>query len=155
MINADSIIALTKERIEESNIFLVDVLVGHSNDVRVLVDSMEGVSIEECVELSRWLNGKLEAIEDNFSLEVSSPGIGAPFKVIQQYEKNISRELEVVFKDGKKKKGILTAISENGITLDVIEKQIAGGSQKKKKEIKVSKEFAFEDIKSSKEVIKF
>ena len=142
-------------RISGSGIFLVDVFMGKVNDIRVLVDSMEGVTIEECVELSRWLTGELEQIDENFSLEVSSPGLGAPLVLKQQYEKNIGRAVEVLFLDGKKKKGTLSGVNEDGITMEVTEKMVAGGSQKKKKNVRVSKTFAFEDIKSTKVVIEF
>lgn len=146
---------MINSRIEGSDLFLVDVSTGKSNDIRVLVDSMEGVKVSECAELSRWLTVELELIDENFSLEVSSPGLGAPLVLKQQYMKNIGREVEVVFKDGKKKKGKLTGVSEDGIEMEVTEKMVAGGSQKKKKNVLVSKTFALEDIKSTKVVIEF
>jgi ribosome maturation factor RimP len=141
--------------IEGSGLFLVDVIAGKSNDIRVLVDSMEGVTVDQCADLSRWLTGELEKVEDNFSLEVSSPGLDAPLVLKQQYEKNIGRIVEVVFKDGKKKKGKLLEVDDQGITLETTEKIIAGGSQKKKKDVQVNKNFAFQDIKSTKVVIEF
>lgn len=153
MIEESKVRELVLSRIAGSGIFLVDIVMGKTNDIRVLVDSMEGVTIEECVELSRWLTGELEQIDENFSLEVSSPGLGAPLVLKQQYEKNIGRDVEVLFRDGKKKKGTLTAVDEAGISMEVTEKMVAGGSQKKKKNVRVSKTFAFEDIKSTKVVI--
>lgn len=155
MIQEGKVIELINSRIEGSDLFLVDVSTGKSNDIRVLVDSMEGVKVSECAELSRWLTGELELIDENFSLEVSSPGLGAPLVLKQQYMKNIGREVEVVFKDGKKKKGKLTGVTEDGIEMEVTEKMVAGGSQKKKKNVLVSKTFALEDIKSTKVVIEF
>lgn len=146
---------MVQSRIEGSGLFLVDILMGKSNDIRVLVDSMEGVKIEECVELSRWLTTELDLVDDNYSLEVSSPGLGAPLVLKQQYEKNLGRTVEVVFLDGKKKKGTLTAVDADGITMEVTEKMVAGGSQKKKKNVVVSKTFAFKDIKSTKVVVEF
>lgn len=155
MIEERKVIELVNSRIGDSGLFLVDVSISSSNAIRVLVDSIEGVRIEECVDLSRWLNGELELIDDNFSLEVSSPGLDSPLVLTQQYIKNIGREVEVVLNDGKKKKGILKEVKEDGISLEVIEKMIAGGSQKKKKNVPVGKEFAFKDIKSTKVVVKF
>lgn len=155
MIQESKVIELINSWIEGSDLFLVDVSTGKSNDIRVLVDSMEGVKVSECAELSRWLTVELELIDENFSLEVSSPGLGAPLVLKQQYMKNIGREVEVVFKDGKKKKGKLTGVSEDGIEMEVTEKMVAGGSQKKKKNVLVSKTFALEDIKSTKVVIEF
>lgn len=146
---------MVRKRIEGSEIFLVDVISGKANDIRVLVDSMEGVKIGECAELSRWLEGELELLDENFSLEVSSPGLSAPLVMKQQYLKNIGRTVEVVFQDGKKKKGKLTAVTDDGITMDVSEKMLSGGSQKKKKDVIVSKSFAFKDMKSTKVVVEF
>jgi ribosome maturation factor RimP len=155
MIEENKVRELVSSKLEGVDTFLVDVTIGSANDIRVLVDSMEGVSVEECAELSRWLTGEMDQDMENYSLEVSSPGLGAPLVLRQQYEKNIGREVEVVFTKGTKTKGILVSVEENNFVLEVTEKQISGGSQKKKKNIKVQKTLAFEDIKSTKVVIKF
>ncbi|MEX0986663.1 MAG: ribosome assembly cofactor RimP [Bacteroidales bacterium] len=155
MISESKVIELVNSRIDGSEIFLVDVTMGQANDIRVLVDTMEGVRIEACAELSRWLNTELYKIDENFSLEVSSPGLGSPLVKMQQYKKNIGRDVEVIFNDGKKKKGKLTEVDEAGITLETTEKLLSGGSQKKKKHVQVTKEFDFKDIKSTKIVIEF
>lgn len=153
MIQESRVRELVISRIEGSGIFLVDVVMGKSGEIRVLVDSMEGVKIGECVDLSRWLTAELDQADENYSLEVSSPGLGAPLVLKQQYEKNIGRSVEVIFTDGKKKKGTLTAVDEESITVEVTGKMVAGGSQKKKKNVVVSKTFAFKDIKSTKVVV--
>lgn len=155
MIEESKVIELVSSRIEGTDLFLVGVTMGNASDIRVLIDSIAGVSIGECAELSRWLTAELDLIDENFSLEVSSPGLGAPLLLKQQYLKNVGRDVEVILNDGKKKKGTLKSVSEDGINLDVTEKMIAGGSQKKKKNVIVSKEFKFQDIKSTKVVIKF
>ncbi|MCF8225088.1 MAG: ribosome assembly cofactor RimP [Bacteroidales bacterium] len=155
MIDRKQVIELVNKRIGGSALFMVDVTIGNSNEIRVLIDSQEGVSIEECVDISRWMNGELDKIDENFSLEVSSPGLGSPLLIRQQYVKNIGREVEVVLKDGKKKKGKLLEVSEEGISLETVEKKIGGGSQKKKKPVKVNRSFAFDEIKSTKVVISF
>ena len=146
---------MINSRIEGSGLFLVDVSTGTSNEIRVLVDSMEGVKVSECAELSRLLSAELEQIDENFSLEVSSPGLGSPLVLKQQYVKTIGRVVEVIFNDGKKKKGRLTGVGDDSITLEVTEKMLAGGSQKKKKDVLVDKTFALSDIKSTKVVIEF
>ena len=155
MIEESKVIELVQSKIEGSEIFLVDVSMGSSNDIRVLVDTIVGVSVGECADISRWLTGELDLIDENYSLEVSSPGLGAPLVIKQQYTKNIGREIEVILNDGKKKKGALKSVLKEGITMEIVEKMISGGSQKKKKNVLVSKEFAFKDIKSTKVVIKF
>ncbi len=155
MIEESKVIELVSKRIESSDLFLVDVSMGIGNDIRVLVDSMQGIRIEECVEISRWLSAELELIDDNFSLEVSSPGLGAPLVLRQQYLKNIGRDVEVLLNEGKKIKGVLIGVKEDGIEIELVEKMIAGGSQKKKKNVLLRKVFSFKDIKSTKVVIKF
>jgi len=155
MIEESKVRELVSSRIRETALFLVDVSIGNSSEIRVLVDSMEGVSIGECADLSRWLTSELDSLDDNFSLEVSSPGLGAPLILKQQYEKNVGRDVEIVMKDGKKKKGVLLEVGDDSVILEVVEKQLAGGSQKKKKLVPVKKEFAYKDIKSTKVVVKF
>ena len=155
MIGKDYIAGLVGEWIRGTGLFLVDIYTGHSNDIRVYVDSMEGVTVETCVEMSRWLEKKLDERGNNFSLEVSSPGLDMPLRVRQQYEKNLGRDVEVVFKDGKKRRGTLLEVNDEGLKIEVTEKALSGGSQKKKKPVKAERFFAFDEIKSTKVVISF
>jgi ribosome maturation factor RimP len=155
MIEESKVIELVSAKIEGSDLFLVEVVLGTGNEIRVHIDSIEGVNVKECAELSRWLAGEIELIDEDFSLEVSSPGLGSPLLLPQQYIKNIDREVEVIFKDGGKKKGLLKSVEEEDFTIEVVEKMLGAGSQKKKKNIAVSKTIAFKDIKSTKVVIKF
>ena len=155
MITEEQVRELVEKQIKGSELFLVDIIISGSNDIRVLLDSMEGVRIEQCADLSRWLTVELDLIDENHSLEVSSPGVDTPLVLRQQYEKNIGRDVEVLFTDGKKKKGRLLAISDTGIELEVGEKALTGGSQKKKKHVLVRRSFAFEEIKSTKVIISF
>ena len=155
MVTEAKVRELVNLKIEGSGLFLVDIVISGGNNVRVLLDSMEGVRIEECAEISRWLSGELDLLDENHSLEVSSPGLDAPLVLKQQYEKNIGRDVEIVFNDGKKKKGKLLAITEAGIELEVTEKALVGGSQKKKKHVLVNKTYTLDEIKSTKVVISF
>lgn len=155
MITEDKVRELVNLKIEGSGLFLVDIIISGGNNVRILLDSMEGVRIEECAEVSRWLSGELDLLDEGHSLEVSSPGLDSPLVLRQQYEKNIGRDVEVVFNDGKKKKGKLLAITEASIELEISEKALAGGSQKKKKHVLVSKTYTLDEIKSTKVVISF
>jgi ribosome maturation factor RimP len=156
MIDEKKIKELVLSRIEGSELFLVNITISASNDIRVSLDSMEGVMIQECVKISRSMTEELDLLEENYSLEVSSPGLGEPLMQMQQYQKNIGRDVEVVFVDGKKKKGKLLSVSEEGIVLEISEKKIAeGGSQKKKKTVLIEKEVKFDELKSTKVVISF
>ena len=155
MIDEAKVTELVNSRIKGSELFLVEVNIGSANEIRVLIDSMKGVIIDECVALSRFLTDELNKVDENFSLEVSSPGLGSPLLISMQYQKNVGREVEVVLKDGTKKNGLLKSAGEESVIIEVREKKFGPGSQKKKKYMPVEKEFNFEDIKSTKVVVKF
>lgn len=140
MIKTEEIIRMLNSRIRGTDIFLVDVSVKPGNSIRVLVDRPGGISIDECVELSRFLNEKMDRDIEDYSLEVSSPGVGAPFRVKQQYEMHLGREVEVTGKDGRKKKGKLVSFNDEGLRID------SGGKEQ---------ELKFEQIKSTKATISF
>jgi ribosome maturation factor RimP len=119
MIAEQDIRALVEEHIGGTGIFLVEVRVGSGNDIRVIADSPEGISIDECAGISRFLNGRLDREEEDYSLEVSSPGLDAPFRVRQQYEKNVGRKVEVILKDGDRLEGKLVSVTGDSVTLNL------------------------------------
>jgi len=140
MITTDYITELIAQHIEGSDIFLVEVVVKPGNAIMVHVDRPEGISIDECVKISRFINESLDRDVEDYSLEVSSPGLGGAFRVKQQYEKNLGRDIEVLYTDGIKQKGKLESVSETGIILKV------GGDDE---------EIGFEEIKTAKAIISF
>ncbi|MDB5192285.1 MAG: ribosome maturation factor [Segetibacter sp.] len=105
--------------------FLVSVKVRPTNNIKVNLDSDNGISIEKCVRYNRALYKKIEekAIfeEGNFSLELSSPGLDEPLKMHRQYVKNIGRNVEVTLLDSSVTEGKLVEVTETEITLEVIE----------------------------------
>ena len=136
------------EKLQQSDLFLVDVQVTPTGKISVFADGHHNITIDKCAEISRFLNKYLEesmVAGDNYSLEVSSPGLDEPFKVSQQYEKVIGREVEVLFKSGVKEIGILRGYDESEITIEI-------PAQKKKKEIIPAeiKSFNLADIKYTK-----
>ena len=140
MITDKGIIKLVEEHIQGTDIFLVEVAVKPGNLIRVHVDRQEGISIDECVKISRYLNSELDRDGEDYSLEVSSPGLGASFKVKQQYDKNIGRNIEVLLNDGMKISALLLSVSDRGITL-----KVKGEEQ----------ETLYEEIKTAKAIISF
>jgi len=140
MITTEHITELITNHIQGSDIFLVDVVVKPGNVIRIHVDTPEGISIDECVKISRFVNESLDRDTEDYSLEVSSPGLRGNFVVKQQYEKNLGREIEVLYTDGIKIRGKLVALSENGIVLH---------------EKGDDMEIDFEEIKTAKAVIAF
>lgn len=89
--------------------FLVEVKISPGNDIKLFVDGEDGITIDKCVSLNRALHKQLEEKEmfpnNDFSLEVSSPGLGEPLKLFRQYQKNLGRNVEVVLVDGTKWEG--------------------------------------------------
>ena len=96
MIEKSVVTQLVNEWLEEKDYFLVDVTVTPDNRIVVEIDHAEGVWIEDCVELSRFIESKLDREQEDFELEVGSAGIGQPFKVLQQYVNHIGMEGEVL-----------------------------------------------------------
>ena len=107
------------QHIGGTDIFLVEVLVKPGNVITVHVDRPDGISIDECVKISRYLNENLDREVEDYSLEVSSPGLGGAFRVKQQYEKNLGRDIEVLYTDGIKVTGKLQEVKEDGVVLNV------------------------------------
>jgi ribosome maturation factor RimP len=131
------------------DIFLVGVNVDNNNKIVVHIDTPEGVSIDDCVRVSRELEGKLDREREDFALEVSSPGLDAPFRVIEQYRKNVGKNITVVRKDGEKLEGVLKDLDEKGIVMDIILSK--KGGQKNQMQTKLP----FTEIKSARASIKF
>ena len=132
--------------------FLVEVKIGPGNNIKVFVDADRGISIDRLAQYNRSLYRQIEESglfpNNDFSLEISSPGLDEPLKLRRQYLKNIGRHVEVILKSGIKKEGKLIAAVEEGIMIEE-EK-----GNKKKKEI-VQHSLAYDDIKTTKIQIKF
>ena len=102
MIDKNVVTRIVEEWLEGKDYFLVDVTVTPDDKIVVEIDHAEGVWIDDCVDLSRYIESKLNREEEDYELEVGSAGIGQPFKVLQQYIIHIGKEVEVLGKDGKK-----------------------------------------------------
>lgn len=118
---------LVNEKIaDKEDLFLVDVKMLPNNKLIIHVDGDQGISIQECVDISRHVGFHLEeenTIEQAYNLEVSSPGVGEPLKLKRQYVKNIGRNLEIKLKEGQKKEGKLIEVTSTGLLIEEIVKQ--------------------------------
>jgi len=136
----------------DTDSFLVDVTVSASNKIRVTIDNFRGVAIEQCVSMSRWLENQLDREVEDFELEVTSPGLDQPFRVFQQYVKNLGREVEVKLADGRKVAGKLAEATEQQIVLEQQTKEKIDG----KKQLVTKREMIpIDTIKETRIVIKF
>jgi ribosome maturation factor RimP len=136
----------------DPDVFLVEVKIKPTNNIKVFIDGDQGVSIEKLVQYNRRLYKQLE--EENlypngdFSLEVSSPGLDEPLKLQRQYQKNVGRFVEVINNEGARIEGKLLSATEEGITVE----EIKG---KGKKMETVEHNFSYSTIKTVKVQIKF
>ena len=142
------------EHLKDSEIFLVDVNVNPGNIISVEIDNDEGISIDNCIALTKYIESKLDRDIEDYELEVGSAGISQPFKILRQYIKNIGNEVEVLTKTGKKLTGILKDANEDGIVL-TIEKQVKPEGAKRKITIEEDENFKYEEIKYTKYSIRF
>ena len=145
MITEGLISSLVEEKIEGSDMFLVSAKVLPGNRIKVFVDAVEGLNVNDCVDVSRHIEGSLDREEEDFELEVSSPGLTEPYQHPLQYKKNVGRQVKVTTNEGNSVKGELMEFS--GITITV------QPEKKKKKEQAEPVEILLTDIKEAKTVI--
>ena len=108
---------LIAEGVEGTDIFLVKLTVSSSNDINVLLDSDTGLTLANCRTVSRAIESSLDRDEEDFSLTVSSAGIGEPL-VLRQYKKNVGRKVKVTLTDGEIIEAKLIAVDNQGIELE-------------------------------------
>ncbi|MDE5785817.1 MAG: ribosome assembly cofactor RimP, partial [Duncaniella sp.] len=122
MIDKQQVAAVVDKAIEGTDAFVVDITVSAQNDIVVELDSPTGVDLDFCAEVSDKINSALDRDKEDYSLEVGSSSLTAPFKVAGQWEKNIGNQIEVFTKDGKKTVGTLASWSPEKFVLKVTRK---------------------------------
>jgi ribosome maturation factor RimP len=141
-------------KLADGEAFLVELQVTPGNVIHVFIDKPEGISIDECVEMSRHINSMLDREEEDYELEVSSPGLEMPFRAKQQYEKYLNRPVQIVMNDGTKYTGNLISYDDSGIEIEY-EKSIKEPGKKKKSLVTDRKQLMFNDIKTTQAVVSF
>ena len=154
MINKEIIQTLTEEWLQGNEYFLVDVNFAADDRIVIEIDHADGVWIEDCAELSRFLQERLGEELGEYELEVGSAGLGQPFKVAQQYINHIGDTLEVLQADGKKVQGVLKAVDAPNFTITVQEKQKQEG-KKRPVLVDVDKTYQMDDVKYAKYLLAF
>tara|TARA_R110001592_G_scaffold57323_5_gene174307 strand:- start:2107 stop:2574 length:468 start_codon:yes stop_codon:yes gene_type:complete len=154
MISKEQILTLIEDRLKDEELFLVDIDILPGNNINIELDGPEGVTIKDCVDFSRQIEHNLDREEEDFELHVSSPGLDKPFKVFQQYEKNIGREVKVVPVEGNVIKGMLVQVDSEKIVLEYSFKQKIEG-KKKKETITEQETIPFTNIKETTIIISF
>ena len=154
MIEKKTVCQIVEEWLEGKDYFLVEVTVSPDDKIVVEIDHAEGVWIEDCVELSRFIESKLNREEEDYELEVGSAGIGQPFKVVQQYYNHIGSEVEVLTKSGKKLAGVLKEADEEKFVVTV-QKKVKLDRAKRPKLMEEDETFRYDEIKYTKYLISF
>ena len=154
MIDKKKVESIVNEWLEGKEYFLTDLTVSDDDSIVVEIDHKDGVWIDDCVDLRRFIEGKLDRTDEDYELEVGSAGIGQPFKVYRQYENHVGDGVEVHTNNREKLKGVLKAVDENGITITMKVKYKPEGA-KRAKMVDEDKTLAFSEIESCQAQIDF
>jgi ribosome maturation factor RimP len=119
MLNKNEIEKLAISALEnESDLFVVEVKVSSTNKITLLIDSLRGLTIQDCVKTSRALEALIDREKEDFELEVSSPGAESAFRVFNQYVKHINRDVKIMLNDGTTYEGILKTAGPDEVSLE-------------------------------------
>ena len=154
MIDKNIVRRLVDEWLEGKEYFIVDIQISPESKIVVEIDHADGVWIEDCVELSKFIEENLSRDEEDYELEVGSAGLGQPFKVPQQYINFIGKEVEVLDHDGRKVSGVLKSVDGNKFVVSVNEKVHVEGKKRPVK-VDVDHEYDMNEVKYTKYLISF
>ena len=154
MISKDTVKSIVEEWLDGKEYFLVDIEISPDDRIVVEIDHADGVWIEDCVALSRYIEDHLSRDEEDYELEVGSAGLGQPFKVPQQYHCFVGKDVEVLDANGKKYKGVLKSVDGGDFTVTVEEKQKVEG-KKRPQLVSVDRTFQMDTVKYTKYLINF
>lgn len=155
MITKETLKTLVEEWLKKGDYFLVDIQMDGADDRIVIeIDCADGVWIEDCAELSRFLQERVGEELGDYELEVGSAGLGQPFKVEQQYVNHVGDQVEVVTADGKKVTGVLKSVDGRSFVVSTQEKQVPEGKKRPVK-VDVDREYSMDDVKSTRYLLAF
>ena len=130
MIDKNVVQEIVEQWLVGKDYFLVGIEVSADDRIVVEIDHADGVWIDDCVELSKFVEDHLSRDEQDYELEVGSAGLGQPFKVPQQYVNHVGKEVEVLTADGKKLRGVLSSVDGQLFTVSVEEKVKVEGKKR-------------------------
>jgi len=157
MIDRKEIERLVEERIQEldNGLYVVEMTISTTNVIRIEIDKINGgVTVGDCVSVSRNVEHNLDREKADFELHVSSAGLDKPFRHINQYIKNVGRTINVKTKDGRTIEGEIVKVADEKIILSAEEMQLLEGKKKKEK-VEVIYEIMLTEIKEANIVISF
>lgn len=136
------------------DLYLVDLKISAGDDITVILDGDEGLSLQDCLDASRAIEFNLDREEHDFALQVMSPGLSEPLKLPRQFKKNMGREIEVLLSSDEKIQGEVVAVDEDKVTV-VLRYRRPKLIGKGKEDIVENKEIPYTEIKKALVVIKF
>jgi ribosome maturation factor RimP len=162
-VNQDKKYMEFRQRIEEllnefletrKDMFLIDLKFSAGDDITVILDGDNGVSLQDCLDASRAIEFNMDREEHDFSLQVMSAGLSEPLSTPRQFGKNIGREIEVMLEDSSKIEGELSKVDDEKITL-ILRYRKPKDIGKGKVDVEEEKEIAYSEIKKALVIIKF
>ena len=162
MIDKQQIQNLIQEKLQNTGYELITLKISSQNEILVEIDKMEGVDVDFCAELNHYIVEQLEARSeeqksregDDYSLEVGSVSLTAPFVAKMQYDKHLNHDVEVLAADGKKYRGTLVSVDEESFAIDTEVMVAVEGKKRKQKEVQTIT-FAYDGVKYTKYDLKF
>lgn len=154
MIDRNTVEGIVNEWLTGRDYFLTDLTISQDDKIVVEIDHKDGVWIDDCVELSKFIESHLNREEEDYELEVGSAGIGQPFRVHQQYENHIGDEVELMTLEGKKMKGTLKVVDSDTFTVSV-KTRIKEEGDKRPKMVVQDQTYPFNGVKYVKYHIAF
>jgi ribosome maturation factor RimP len=153
MIDKETVKRLVEEMLDDK-MFVVEISVNERNVINIFVDSFEGLTIDQCIAISRHVEHSFDREEEDFELQVSSPGLTENFRVSQQYIKYVGKPVEVKTRDEEKLEGIILEADNDKFVLETSALERLEG-QKKKQLVVKQHHLKYDEIKSAKAVISF
>ncbi len=136
------------------DLFLIDLKISAGDDVTVILDGDQGVTLQDCLDASRAIEFNVDREAHDFSLQVMSAGLSEPLSMPRQFKKNIGRTLDILLQDDTKIEGELVKVDENSITL-LLRYRKPKEVGKGKMDVEEEKTIHFQDIKKALVTIKF
>ena len=155
MIDKNVIKTAVEEWLEKGDYYLVDVEMTPDDRIVIEIDHADGVWIEDCADLSRFLQEKLGEELGDYELEVGSAGIGQPFKVMEQYRNHVGKVVEVLQKDGIKVQGTLKSVGDDETFVVTVKEKQRQEGKKRPVLVDVDKAYAVADVKYCKYLLNF
>ncbi|MGL5786194.1 MAG: ribosome assembly cofactor RimP [Bacteroidales bacterium] len=154
MIVKDTVYQLVEQALADSESYIVDVIVRPGNQIIVELDNDEGMDLDECIRVNRFIEEHLDREVEDYELEVGSAGVTSPFKILRQYQKNIGNEVEVLTKDGRKFTAVLKDANDDNFTVTTT-KRVKLEGEKRKRDVEEDTTYSYDDVKYCKYQIRF